>query len=602
MMKLPLQSVTRFHLLAALPVLLGGCAYYFDDGLSPAAARRVETRLSRPEGLALEKLARGKPESVEQALPRFKVRRPKLERSMPPEKPETPSPAKPPEESRALSIADARAIALENNLDLQIARIDPKIAATQVSEEEAKFDSLIFAKAKYGNKNTPANNLDVVTFTPSDPASPLKKETDKLTAIPQRTETLEFEAGISIPLRTGGKLTVSAPFGEKQQFKGVASDQYTSALRFSISQPLLRDAGIDNNVAGIRIARYEQQIIDAKTRLQAIRVLAAIDRAYWALYVAWGELDVRRQQYENAADHLAMVKRRVEEGLTAAVEINRAEIGVAERMEGLIVAETTLKLRQRQLKLLLNDPQLDIGAATLLVPQTSPLLARFDLDREQLAQQALEGRLELLELELKLAADTAKIDYLRNQTLPLFMLDYNYASLGRDTRDFGGAVGQMVDGEFSDWAIGARLEIPLTNELRRARLERAVQERIQRLSTQRLRELTVRREIYDALDQLGQHWQRILAARQNVALAGLNYDAELKQFKEGLRTMTEVLETLTRLGEAQMREVRAIGDYQVALVDLAFATGTVLGHSRIGMGNASSLGQNVPAWEPPPLP
>jgi hypothetical protein len=43
------------------------------------------------------------------------------------------------------------------------------------------------------------------------------------------------------------------------------------------------------------------------------------------------------------------------------------------------------------------------------------------------------------------------------------------------------------------------------------------------------------------------------AARQNVLLAGLNYDADLKQFREGLRTMTEVLETLTRLGEAQLR-------------------------------------------------
>ena len=486
-----------------------------------------------------------------------------------------------------MSIGEARALALENNLELQIARIDPKISSTQVSEEEAKFDDLIFAKAKYANKNTPALNQDVVAFTPTDPKSPLKNQVAKLTAIPQDTETLELEAGVVIPLRTGGKVTLSVPFDEKKQFKGVPSDQYLSALRFSISQPLLRDAGIDNNVAGIRIARYEQEAVDVKTRLQAIRVLAAIDRAYWGLYMAWGELDVRRQQYENAADNLAMVKRRVAEGLTAAVEINRAEIGVAERMEGLIVAETSLKLRQRQLKLLLNDPKLDMASPTLLVPQTPPTLASFDLDREQLARQALDGRLELLELELKLAADSTKIDYLHNQTLPLFMLDYSYASLGRDTTSFGGAFNQTLEGDFSDWSIGMRMEIPLSNELRRSRLERAVQERLQRLSTKQLRELTVRREIYDALDTLNQNWQRILTARQNVALAGLNYDAELKQFREGLRTMTEVLETLTRLGEAQLREVRAIGDYQIVLVDLAFATGTVLGHSRVNLNQAS---------------
>jgi outer membrane protein TolC len=64
-------------------------------------------------------------------------------------------------------------------------------------------------------------------------------------------------------------------------------------------------------------------------------------------------------------------------------------------------------------------------------------------------------------------------------------------------------------------------------------------------------------------------------------IAGLNYEAELKQFNEGLRTMTEVLETLTRLGEAQIKEVRAVSDYQVSMIDTAYATGTVLGYSNL---------------------
>lgn len=617
-----------------LPSLLTGCSYYFDTGPNRTIAHRVETRLSNDEGLPLEQLSKAPPVSVEQALPAFKQRRaqdvrllppakldsppvlnelpgtgkplsldttyrPSLDSAVKPEskpqstalpsaKPDEPAAPKAATQSQAgkqLSIAAVRAAALENNLDLKIAQIDPSIAATTVSEEEAKFDDLIFARAKYGNKNTPAQNLDVVTFTPADPnSSPLKGEVDKLTAVPQRTEIMEMDAGIVIPLRTGAKITVSAPFDEKRQFNGVASDQYLNALRFSISQPLLRDAGIDNNVAGIRIARYEQQVVDVKTRLQAIRVLAAVERAYWGLYVAWGELDVRRQQYENAADNLEMVKKRVAAGLTAAVELNRAEIGVAERMEGMIVAETTLKLRQRQLKLLLNDPGMDLDSPSVLIPETPPVLVEFKFDREQLAQRALQGRLEILELELKLAADLTKIDYLSNQTLPMFMLDYNYASLGRDQSSFGGSFDQSFSGDYNDWSVGVRMEMPLGNDLRRARLDRSVQERLQRLTTKQLRELGVRREIYDALDQMGQNWQRILAARQNVLLAGLNYDAELKQFREGLRTMTEVLETLTRLGEAQLREVRAIGDYQVSMIDLAFATGTVLGHSRVDLG------------------
>ena len=630
-----------------LASLLTGCSYYFDTAPDRQLVQRVKERMQNEESLPAEQLSKPPRLSVEQALPKFRERRPQTGRSLPSAKPalnkieeanvppvpmaqpeaskqlspepmrtqdmnstlqvdqalptaksvqnkaEKPdslaAPKVPPEASKQLSIAEARKLALENNLDLKIAMVDPKIASTLVSQEEAKFDDLIFARAKYGIKNSPAQNLDVVTFTPSEASSPvLKGQVDKLTAIPQSTEILEMDAGMVIPLRTGAKVTLSMPFDEKKQSKGVASNQYQNALRFSISQPLLRDGGIDTNVAGIRIARYEQQSVDVKTRLQSIRVLTAIERGYWGLYIVWGELDVRRQQYENAADNLAMVRKRVTEGLTAAVNINRAEIGVAERLEALIIAETTLKIRQRQLKLLLNDPRMDLDSPTILIPETSPTLLEFKFDRNQLVQRALEGRLELLELELKLAADLTKIDYLRNQTLPMFMLDYNYGSLGRDTSSFGGAFDQAISGNYSDWSVGVRMEMPLSNELRRAQLDRAVQERLQRLTTQQLRELSVRREIYDALDQVDQNWQRILASRQNVLLAGLNYDAELKQFREGLRTMTEVLETLTHLGEAQLREVRAIGDYQVSLIDLAFATGTLLGHSRVGWDTAEN--------------
>ena len=551
--------------------MMTGCNYYLNGSSFAPIEEKAKARLMINEGIEFDNVTKSAPETTEKALPKFK------ERDV-----ETVKKIDLPKESVELTLANIRALALENNLDLKIAEIDPKIAATQVSEEEAKFDDLIFAKAKYGSKNTPSQNMDVVKFTPTTENGLLKNEVDKLTAIPQLTQVLEMEAGIVIPLRTGAKVTLSSPFDEKKQFKGVPSAQYQNALRFSVSQPLLRDGGIDTNVAGIRIAKYEQQIIDVKTRLQSIRVLASIERAYWSIYMAWGELDVRRQQYENASDNLAMVKKRVANGLTAAVEINRAEIGVAERRESLITANTTLKIRQRQLKLLLNDTNLSVDSQILIVPKTSPTLLHFDFDRNELVQKALTGRLELLELELKLAADLTKIDYLKNQTLPMFMLDYNYGSLGRDTQSLDSAFTQTLEGNYSDWSVGMRMEIPLSNELRKSKLERAVQERLQRLSTQQLRELTVKREIYDALDTTEQNWQRILAARQNVILAGLNYDAELKQFREGLRTMTEVLETLTRLGDAQLREVRAISDYQVSLVDLAFATGTLLGHNHVG--------------------
>lgn len=477
-----------------------------------------------------------------------------------------------------VSIAEVRARALKNNLSLKIANFDPLIAQTRTGEERAKFDQIVFANAKLSRKDLPQIGGDVVKFTSENPL--LDDEVVKLTQQEQQVDYLNAELGVAIPLRTGGTVTLSTPLERKKTAGRLGSDEYRSALRFSMSQPLLRGAGVDVNEASIRIAGFEERAVGLETRLQSIRVLSIVDKAYWEIYQAWAELDVRRQQYEIATQNLAMVNRRVEEGLSAAIEARRAEIGVSDRVEALIMANTRLKLSQRQLRFLLNDGVGSMDSDRMLVPETQPTLQYYDFDRDRIVSAAMDNRLELLALELKLAADQTNIDYLQNQTLPLFTLDYSYGALSDSERSAGRTYRDGFD-RFDEWSIGFRFEMPFSNEARHQRLQRAVQQRLQRLSTQTLQEQTVRREIYDALDQVEQNWQRIIAARQQVILAGVNYDAELKQFREGFRTMTEVLEMLTRLGEAQVKEVRAIKDYQVSLIDLAYSTGTLLGYSRI---------------------
>ena len=174
--------------------MMTGCSYYLNGSSFAPIEEKAKARLMSKEGIEFDNVTKSTPETTEKALPKFK------ERDV-----ETVKKIDLPKESVELTLANIRALALENNLDLKIAEIDPKIAATQVSEEEAKFDDLIFAKAKYGSKNMPSQNLDVVKFTPTTENGLLKNEVDKLTAIPQLTQVLEMEAGIVIPLRTGAQ-------------------------------------------------------------------------------------------------------------------------------------------------------------------------------------------------------------------------------------------------------------------------------------------------------------------------------------------------------------------------------------------------------------
>lgn len=557
-----------------------------------SVVEKASQRLQLDEQLSLDDYADQKPTELNRALDDYRTKRSKTEAKplqidlkkalnevANKQRNGENAPAMTEVATQQLTIADVREKALQNNLTIKVAQIAPLISATQVSEEQAKFDNIVFAYAKYGEIDAPKMSGDTVEFKSNN--STLNGERVKLGLTDQAKRSVELEAGIKVPLRTGGTITLSSPLENKLSKGEFRSDEYRSAMRFSISQPLLRNAGVKVNEASIRIAEYNQQAMQLTTRLQSIRVIAVIDKAYWALYEAWGHLDVRRQQFEYANQNLNMVKRRVKEGLSAAVEINRAEIGVADRMEALIVAETNLKLAQRQLRFYMNDLTDDLNQDAPLVPSTQPNLLKYEFNREKLLDDALSGRVELLEQELKLAADFTKISYLENQTLPLFTLDYQYGAFSNSNSSFGQSSSNLFNGDYNDWSIGLKFEMPITNEARKAQLENAVQQRNQRLATKTLQTMTVKKEIYDALDYVDQNWQRILAARQQVLIAGLNYEAELKQFNEGLRTMTEVLETLTQLGEAQAKEVRAITNYQIALIDTAYATGTLLGYSKL---------------------
>ena len=115
----------------------------------------------------------------------------------------------------------------------------------------------------------------------------------------------------------------------------------------------------------------------------------------------------------------------------------------------------------------------------------------------------------------------------------------------------------------------------------KSRLRRAILSRLQTLATRDQRALQIRQEVLQSADAIASSWQRILASRQRVALAQRTLDVETRQFNLGLRTSTDVLDAQTKLADAQSSEISAVTEYQISQIDLAFATGTLLGAANI---------------------
>jgi len=267
-------------------------------------------------------------------------------------------------------------------------------------------------------------------------------------------------------------------------------------------------------------------------------------------------------------------------GVKPEVEIVRAESGLAESLEAIILAENDVRDRQRDLKRLLQKPGLGMRTPTVVIPVSLPSVERYRLDGQRIVELAMANRMELLELELQIAQDSSAVRFRRNGALPLVTLGYTYNvnGLGGNCSD---AFDMLFEKRFEDHGLGLQVQIPIGNQAARSRLRRAIFTKIQRLATRRRRERLIEQEVYDGMDQLEANWQRILATRQRVTYAKRVLEAERRQFDQGLRTSTEVLEAQAALADAQSAGIRALAEYQIAQVDLAVATGTLLGSARV---------------------
>lgn len=463
-------------------------------------------------------------------------------------------------ETMELGINEARVSALENNLGLSATLLAPTIAAERVSGEEARFEAAFTLAASWSETD------DAVASTLSS----------------SQAKSQNVTPGVRIPLYTGGEISVTAPFSrfETNNAFSTLNPAYTSDVNISLSHNLLRGAGRRVATHSIRIAEYDRQISEAQSKLEVIRVLANVDRAYWRLYASVKALEVVEQQYRVAYEQLESAQRKERGGAGTEVDVVRAQSGVADRVEQIIAAQNTVELNERALKGLMNIPGLDVDSQTRLVIDSVPDPVEYAFDESELVGAAVDNRMELLELELQLARDAATIAFAENDKLPLLAMQYTYRING-----LGSTLDNSVDtlgrNNFEDWSIGLNAEIPLGNEQRKSALAQSILARLQRLSTREARRQSIRQEVYDATTNLSSTWNRILASRESVVLNARVLEAERRQFDAGLRTSRDVLDADTRLAEARLAEIRALVDYQIAQIDLAVATGTLLGQAKV---------------------
>lgn len=464
-----------------------------------------------------------------------------------------------------LTLPEIRRNALENNLDLQVDLHAPVIAAESFNSERWKFESVLAASQ--------SQNISIDGFG-------------------GETDMAIFDTTLRVPTRVGGIASIGLPFS-RSDFDDAAFNLRTNSFGgrtdrkgfdLTLSQPLLRNAGATVNHASINVAGLLLMQADTRTRLSAIRILASVEQAYWSYFFSYENLAIQVRLYEVSKKQLDSSKRLVEEGVRTKAEIVRAESGVAQRYEQVIAAELNRRLAERSLKRIMNSPLLPTNGGTSIIPNSPPDPRGFKFDREEVVSLALSNRAELIENEFQQNIDRINIEVNKNAILPDVRFDFRYAFAG-DGGTYNEAIDRLFEPELDSYSFGLTSELPVQgNQAARARHRQSRWALSQTQAFQRAITLSITEESLNAVDSVEKIWQRIVANRIFVDTARKSYENELTQFEKGETTNTDVFVQLSSLAQAEQQLVLSLSDYQRSLVDLAFATGTVLGQSGVVFG------------------
>ena len=354
-----------------------------------------------------------------------------------------------------LSINDAIALALENNLDIAIARYNLNIADTDIllanaGQSTRGVNTGIVqgtpgggvgsigttgsqgggaggtttgaGGAGAGSSGLVTSTLGVGSLVPSfDPIitstlqidranSPSSNAFSGVPVIQQNTGTANFfyQQGF----HTGTNMTVGFNNNRtttNQPFTTL-SPTLNSNFRFTLTQPLLQGFGFLPTTRFIRIAKNNREISDVAFRLQVITTVNQIQNIYWDLVNAYENVKVQQESLTLAEKTLSDNKKQVEIGTLAPIEIVRAQSVVSTDQQTLIVAQTNLQLQQLLMKNALSrtlvDPVLAeaevVPTSTMEVPPTEPVVPIQDLVNDALSHRAelAESRIDLTNRDL----------------------------------------------------------------------------------------------------------------------------------------------------------------------------------------------------------
>jgi outer membrane protein TolC len=472
--------------------------------------------------------------------------------------------------TRRLSSEDAVRLALENNLGIQVARVDPQIQDLAVAITRANWAPAFTSTFQDSSTNSPATSF-------------LSGGQEKIS-----DARLSSNVAIEQLTRWGGRYSIgwdNTRSTTTNLFSNF-SPQTRSALALHLEQPLARNFGIDNLRQQLVVNQTNRDIADIDLQQTIATTTRSVRNAYWDLAYARTSLQVQQQSLELAQESLRNTQARVNIGTTPPIDIVEAEAEVATRQEAVIVAQAQIDEAEDVLRALIFNPSTPDFWSIRIEPSELPAFQPASVDVDAVVRSALERRTDLQQARKTLQSNDVTIRYLRNQTLPDVSVsaDYGLSGLGgtqfirgdgfpgpiigETTRRFGSVLGDIFTNAFPAWTVALNVNYPLGRSTQEASLARARLEYSQAQTQIRNQELQIVSQVRSTARQVATNEQRVQTTRVSRELAERRLDAEQRKFAAGTSTSFIVFQVQRDLAQARNNELNAILDFNRSLVDL----------------------------------
>ena len=459
-----------------------------------------------------------------------------------------------------LRLEDVMRRALASSFAIEVLRYNPAIESTRLVEAQAVFDAVFFANMNKFIQDRPTGSQ----LTASD------------------FDRLRIDGGVRQLLPTGTR--ISTGFSMTRTSTSLAFQQlnpeYFSQFTISVAQPLLRGFGLDHNQSGIRITRNNRRISDLQFHQDIRDLLRELEVAYWQLVLARRDLVITAHLLGEFEDVYQYLQARKDFDVTR-IQIEDTRANMESTKADFFRKKTNLRNAEDRLLALMNDPDLDLVEQYEIFPEDLPVIGVFEVDRMAELQTALRMRPEIKQAKLRTANSKLAAGQARNQALPLLDLTFTYAidGIGKTAdRSFN----QLTNNNFNEYTVGLVLEMPIGNRAAKAVQRRTELVRRQAQAGQKQQIEAVVAEVNVALRQLQTTYEQILPRFESSQAAERQVEsilarAERKDFTQ----LSAELGARRGLANNRLAMLQAVIDYNIAIIDLERAKGTLLRYNNV---------------------